>query len=358
MENEETVKVESTLEDFSWDFGTEEPVKIVDKEETKVEKETEEKEDDLDVDSVLDFDEEEEETPEAEKEDKKVETTKEKLLGSLKDEGVFSTIEFEDKEYSDDDIPILFEQELDNRANEIVDGFMEDLDEEGMAFLKFKMKGGSTQDFLKAYTNSSTRPKGDLDSETHQERVVEFMLTQHKGESLDEARERVEYLKEKGHLEKYAKNYEELLDKEDAKQQKEILKQQEDLAERQKQDRKKLSEDIAKALDEVDSVKQFKFNKKDKKVLHNYVTNPTVRVSKGKYATQFQQDLSAAFKDKDKMLVIAKLLKSDFDISDILRNAKTKKTKKEKDIVDNGSTNKGNKSSTRGSRPLHTYFDE
>ena len=99
--------------------------------------------------------------------------------------------------------------------------------------------------------------------------------------------------------------------------------------------------------------------KRDKKELHGYMTKANVKVGKNSFMTKMQQDLQTAFQDPEKILVIAKLLRNDFDISDIVRNTETKVTKKTKDKIERKPKIKSSKSSSgRRKKALYEYFND
>ena len=89
------------------------------------------------------------------------------------------------------------------------------------------------------------------------------------------------------------------------------------------------------------------------------MTKVKVKAGKNNYLTQMQNDLQKAFQDPEKILVIAKLLRNDFDISDVIRNTETKITKKTKDKIERKPTIKSSKSSSgRKKKALHEYFND
>jgi len=96
-------------------------------------------------------------------------------------------------------------------------------------------------------------------------------------------------------------------------------------------------------------VNEFTFTPQDKKELGGYITNPSVKVGKNQFVTAFHKDLQEviASKDKTKLLLLAKLLKTDFDTKDLLKTAKTVVTKETKsklaDIKLNVKTSSSNK---------------
>ena len=112
-------------------------------------------------------------------------------------------------------------------------------------------------------------------------------------------------------------------------------------------------------LNDIENVGHFTFNKDDKRNLHSYMTKAKVKVGKNNYLTQMQHDLQNAFQDPEKILVIAKLLRSDFDISDVIRDTETKVTKKTKDKIERKPKIKSSKSSSgRRKKALYEYFND
>jgi len=68
----------------------------------------------------------------------------------------------------------------------------------------------------------------------------------------------------------------------------------------------------------------------DKTSLPSYLVDEIVPTENGKNITKFYSDLSAALADEAKSVILAKLLRSDFDFSKFQRNAKTEIAKEVK----------------------------
>ena len=60
-------------------------------------------------------------------------------------------------------------------------------------------------------------------------------------------------------------------------------------------------------------------SKQDKTTLPTYISEPTVELQDGRVVSEMQADLFKVMADKDKIVLLAKLLKSDFDFSSIER---------------------------------------
>ena len=200
---------------------------------------------------------------------------------------------------------------------------------------------------------------GDIDNENYQEQVIKHGM-QLEGYDQEDIEDKIEWLKEGAKLKRHAQKYEAKLDKANAAQKERMLEQQQQQALEAKKQREKLSEDLKSRLDEADTIGQFTFSKQDKKHLHAYMTRPKVKVGKDNYMTQMQADLQGVFQDPEKILIIAKLLRSNFDVSDVIRSTETKVTRKTKDKIERKSTNlkSSNSSTGRRKKALFEYFDD
>lgn len=357
------------LEDFSWDSWDENPIGEVKQEpiadpvketpeqpqeEAIVKKEVEEspkeETEETDFDNIKFVEDQEEQ-----------EAIDSSLLSKLKAEGIFAALDNEEftNELSDDDLPDIIDKEVDARVEETMESFFEELDDDAVAFLKFKKNGGSTSDFINAYSRFNSTPQGDIDNENYQEQVIKHGM-QLEGYDQEDIEDKIEWLKEGAKLKRHAQKYEAKLDKANAAQKERMLEQQQQQALEAKKQREKLSEDLKSRLDEADTIGQFTFSKQDKKHLHAYMTRPKVKVGKDNYMTQMQADLQGVFQDPEKILIIAKLLRSNFDVSDVIRSTETKVTRKTKDKIERKSTNlkSSNSSTGRRKKALFEYFDD
>lgn len=352
------------LKDFSWDTWEEAPLGEVKQappvkeieEETQQEQESVKQEveetpkEEIEFDNIKFVDDQEEER-----------NLDSSLLSRLKSEGLFSALENEEftDELSDDDLPDIIDKEVDARVEETMESFFEEMDDDAIAFLKFKKNGGSTSDFIKAYNRFTSVPQGDIDNEDYQEKVIMHGM-QLEGYDQEDIEDKIEWLKEGAKLKRHAQKYEAKLDRASEIEKQKLVQQQQQQAQQAKQQREKLSADLKQRLEQADTIGQFTFSKQDKKHLHSYMTRPKVKVGKDNYMTQMQADLQNVFQDPEKILIIAKLLRNDFDVSDVIRNTETKVTRKTKDKIERKSTNlkSSNSSTGRRKKALFEYFDD
>lgn len=242
----------------------------------------------------------------------------------------------EDKEeLSEDEYFDLNDQEIEGRVTETFEAFFEELDEEGVDFLKFKRDGGRSQDFISIYGNS---PVPDFEggynaeNEGHRQEVIESYLFLVDKMDAEEVKDRLEWLKENGKEKAYSDKYYNKLVEIDTAQKTALLQGQAAAAKKKEAEAKKFNAAMAELLDKTEQVGQLKITKEDKKKLGNFFTKPSVRVGKNKYVPEFNYKLGQILKAetpeaKQTLLLLGKLVDNGFDFTDIITKAETKAAK-------------------------------
>lgn len=317
-----------------------------------------------DPDAGFDFD-----TPEPEGEEPKDDedediTEDEELYTNITSDLIKNGI-FEDPDIEEDEVISkekfleLQEAEVDKRVDETFEGFFEGMDEEGKAFLKHKKDGGSTEDFFKVYGKSVTLPSGDIEDVKTQEAWVRYYLKVNEEETDEEIDDKIEWLTENGKLEATAKRYEGKSSKAIEAEKKALAAQAKAANERAAASVEEFKTELVETLTALEDLKGFAITTKESKDLVDFITKPSVKTGKNKFSTGIQSELGKLFADKDKtnLLLLSKLLKNNFDFSEIASKEKQetikevkKKFKKKKDSKPNSS------GSTRGGRSLDSYF--
>jgi len=280
------------------------------------------------------------------------------LAQGMKDKGVLTSVDIpEDADLTEDGFVELYETEIDNRITETFEGFFEELDNDAKAFLKHKKDGGSTQSFFNVLKDSSAIPTGNLEEIPVQKLIAKHYLKTVEELDPEDVDDKITWLEETGKLEKYAEKYDKKL--------KTIASKQEKLLEKQRKDNLKIQADNAKAfvtdikttLKNTDNIMKFPITKIDKKELIDYITKPEVKVGKNKFVTGLQDGLKNIMKDNKKLILLAKLIKSDFDVSNLEVKAETKKTIEMKDKLNRAKRNNKASTSKQGSRKnLSDFF--
>lgn len=273
------------------------------------------------------------------------------LASELKEKGIFQNVEIkDDEEITEEKFFELQDAEIEARVEESFEAFFEELDEDGKEFLKHKKNGGATQDFFQVYQNSISIDGVDLENEkdqdlilTHYMRVVDTM-------DEDEINDRIEWLSENKKKKAFAEKYFNKLQDLDKERRTALAERTRQITEQREAQSKKFNDELSVELNKVESVGSFSFNKVDKKDLLNFISKPTIKVGKNKYVTPLVAEMGEIFKgegeNKKKLLLLAKLVKSNFDVKDLIEEAKTKVVKEAKSKLQAAKT--GVKPSTSG----------
>jgi len=340
------------LEDFEWDDGTDNFFGI---ENTAVKPEVGEvikeviKDDDAPVITKKEEEEEEEDetffgqkkeaTPEGttlkevEEQEDPDEDSYQSIASKMKEGGIFQNIELPEGEIEEDKFIELQDLEIESRVDEAFEGFFEELDEDGAAFLKHKKEGGSTSDFFKTYGQNTGAPTGDLDDEHYQEKVSRYYYSNIEGEDPEDIDDKIEWLKDSGKLEKYAQKFDQKIKDTDKLQKENLVKATKNASKTAEESKLAFTNSVQETLDKTDQVDNFTFTKERKKSLFPFITKQTVKVGKNKYITGMQSKLGTALRDPEKMLLLAHLLENDFNVEAVINNGNTVRTKKLKDDI-------------------------
>lgn len=271
------------------------------------------------------------------------------------------------EELTDDEYFDLQDEEIEGRVTETFEAFFEELDEEGVDFLKFKRDGGRSADFISIYGNS---PVPDFEGgynaedEGHRQEVIESYLFLVDKMDAEEVKDRLEWLKENGKEKAYADKYYNKLVEIDTAQKTALLQGQAAAAKKKEAETKKFNTALYELLDKTEQVGQIKITKEDKKKLGNLITKPSVRVGKNKYVPEFHHKLGQILKGetpeaKQTLLLLAKLVDNNFDFTDIAVKAETKVAQKVKSkLRDSKNGVKPSSSGNYTKRSLSDFFNE
>lgn len=312
---------------------------------------------DVDEDeSEDDEDEEEGETPDENKKPKTKGGRKAKVkptatLEYLKEKGLVDFELEEGEELTDDLAEQIMEDDFDTRVDARIQEMADDMPEDAANFFKFVKSGGSPQQYLLklAQQQVSTRivENIDLENESNQELVIrEQMATE--GDDQESIEAQIEFLKDSGKMKTFAEGKYRKWDKKNQAEKAQMVKDQKKAADDVKAKDRKLKKTIGDFIKDKDSVGSLKLTKKEKKELPSYMTDRTVALQNGSRTTKMAFELHEAMQDETKALIIAKLVKSDFNFEVFKEDAEDKTAKEvRKNIRRND--NKPSKSGKSGS---------
>ena len=327
-------------------------------------------EDEVDVDEIFnnwgeeETDEEEVDETSEEDTDSEDEPEKPKKKPGPKESGIVSTfkllkekgiLDFDDDEEIDEDsakdlIEDGFDRAVDNKVGEILG----ELDDTRKGIIKFIANGGDLSQ-LSSVVGNKDISAFDISKESDQVRLVKKYLTESDFGDADEIEAQVQFLKDRGTLEKQAKKFYEKEEAKTKKQEQALLEQQQQAKEEAKIKAREFKKKLVNTIEENPEINDFTFSRKDKD-LPDYINDATIKLENGKTMSPFYKDLYGVMQDPKKLVLLAKIVRSDFDFSNIKNKVVTTTTKKIKDNVERTKNPSVNKKSSQ--KRLIDYLDD
>lgn len=256
------------------------------------------------------------------------------VYSDFKDKGLFNHVELEEGEILDSErLAELQEQEYEAEMSHRLQSWAGQIDEDAQAFIKFKTQGGSTEDFFKTYQSSYELPTGEITNEDYQDSIIRHQLRK-EGWDADEIEDRLEYLTTSKKKENVAKRYDTKLKKSIEVEKAELVKRNEEVKRAAKADEESFKSTIKDTLVKTQEVKGFKITSKDQINLYNLLTRKQYKTNNGKSITGFQKKIGEAFQNPEKMILLAKLVDSDFDMSSFAKKAETQTSRRIKNRLE------------------------
>lgn len=216
---------------------------------------------------------------------------------------------------------------IENTIEKKFEESIQDLPEEVKNIIKYVHNGGNLTDIISKVSESSNIDENiDMSEEANQEKVLKFLLKQD-GEDDEVIEANIEFLKDSGKLASISQRRYNKWKENKEKEAQNLVEQQKRQRAIAKENQIKFKRDISEYLNEVEEIKGLSISKREAKELPDYISDTTIKLEDGRQITPFYKDLFEALRDKDKLVAIAKLVKNDFDFSDIKKNIVTKQTK-------------------------------
>lgn len=275
-------------------------------------------------------------------------------LEFLKEKGLVDYEEDEENPLTDEDAENLLEDSWEAALEKEVEDTIKDLPEELKQLIKFASKGGDVRDLLGKMVGQATsglNKSSDISEETTQILAITQDL---RGQGYDQEYidEQIEFLKEKDRLEAMGKKaFDKIVAEQEKETAQEVTKQKEHLEYRKKAARE-YKTNITSHINSLEEAGGLPISKQDKTVLPTYISEPTVELQDGRVVSEMQADLFKVMADKDKIVLLAKLLKTDFDFSAIERKKQTAAARGIKDEIQRADkTARVTSSSSGGHKP-------
>jgi hypothetical protein len=256
-------------------------------------------------------------------------------LAFLKEKGLVDYELEEGQELSDNDAEDILEDSWESALEKEVEATIKELPEELKQLIKFATKGGDVGDLLGKmvqHATSGINKNSDIENEDVQVLAVTMDL-RNQGYDQEYIDDQIEFLKEKDKLEGIAKkSFDKIVAEQEAETAGQVERQKQVLENKKKAAREYRS-NITSHINSLEDAGGLPISKQDKTVLPTYISEPTVELQDGRFVSEMQADLFKVMADKDKIVLLAKLLKSDFDFSAIERKKQTQAARGIKDEI-------------------------
>lgn len=258
------------------------------------------------------------------------------VVSFLKNKGFLDLNEEVDLEsMSDAEVEDQIEDFIDASNEAFMESQIAELPDIAKNILKIAAKGGDVNKYLSSIATQSTGAlkKGmDLSSEQNQENVLRSILAS-EGKEADEIEDEIEFLKSKNRLEAQAeKKYNKWLESKE-EEESNLLKEETKRKSAAKENTRKYRGELGEFLGKNKEINSFNITATDKRDLPNYIANPAYETPNGNSISEFQKDLFEAMKDNNKVVVLAKILKSGFDFSKLIEKGASTAIKNTKDKI-------------------------
>jgi hypothetical protein len=182
------------------------------------------------------------------------------------------------------------------------------------------------------HATSGINKNSDIDNEDVQVLAVTMDL-RNQGHDQEYIDAQIEFLKEKDKLEGIAKkSFDKIVAEQEAETAGQVERQKQVLDNKKKAARE-YKNNITTHINSLEDAGGLPISKQDKTVLPTYISEPTVELQDGRFVSEMQADLFKVMADKDKIVLLAKLLKSDFDFSAIERRKQSQAARGIKDEI-------------------------
>jgi hypothetical protein len=257
-------------------------------------------------------------------------------LEFLKEKGLVDYELEEGKELSEEEAEHLIEDSWEKALEAEVEATIKDLPQDIKDLVKFASKGGNVGELLGKmiqHATSGITKDSDIDNEDIQVLAVTMDLKS-QGYDQEYIDSQIEFLKEKDKLEGIAKkSYDKIIEAQENETASQV-KRQKEVADNRKKQAREYKTNITSHINSLNETGGLPLSKQDKTSLPTYISEPNVELQDGRFVSEMQADLFKVMADKDKIVLLAKLLKTDFDFSAIERKKQTQAARGVREAVE------------------------
>jgi len=260
-----------------------------------------------------------------------------KTLEFLKEKGLVKFELEEGKELTEEEAEGLIEDSWDAGIDQALDEEIKDLPEEVKNLIKYATTGGNVGELLAKMVTHATSPINKNSDITLEATQIAAITADLRSQDFDQEYidAQIDFLKDSGKL---ATIGEKAYNKIVAAQQKEVEQEVANKKAQVENNKVKAREYKVKVTNHVNSLTEiggFPVSKEDKKALPDYISEPTVELKDGRVISELQADIYKAMSDPNKIVLLAKLLRSDFDFSAVIRKGVTQQSQEVRKVIQN-----------------------
>lgn len=249
----------------------------------------------------------------------------------LKEEGM---ADFDDESFNDSEEGL--KEVWKNSLIKEHEAWKQSYPEDAQQFLDFIDNGGDPKDFHKYYYQEASFEDFTVDTEENQKYAIREGLKLAGWEDEAEIEDEISLYEDAGKLEAKAKAHLTRLQKVDKENKKLLVEAQKRFAQEQEEKKKQEFEEFKKGLFDREEISGFKFSKKMKDELWDYMVKP---IDKKTGETQYQKDSQS--KGAEARYMFAYLLKNNWNVESLSTNVKNKVVSGIKKKLSNYSDSRG-----------------
>jgi hypothetical protein len=257
-------------------------------------------------------------------------------LEFLKEKGLVDYELEEGKELSEEEAEHLIEDSWEKALEAEVEATIKDLPQDIKDLIKFASKGGDVGELLGKmvqHATSGITKNSDIENEDVQVLAVTMDL-RNQGYDQEYIDSQIEFLKDSNKLGLISKkSFDKIVEQQEAETAGQVQRQKESSELRKKQARE-YKTNITTHINSLNEMGGLPISKQDKTTLPTYISEPNVELQDGRFVSEMQADLFKVMADKDKIVLLAKLLKTDFDFSAIERKKQTQAARGVREAVE------------------------
>lgn len=243
------------------------------------------------------------------------------LASDLKEKGLLSLVDLpKEGQITEDTFFDLYEQEINARVNEVMDGMVDEIGETGVKFLRFLKNGGDPTAFIEGEASKFSLQTLDTSNEEQVDKTIKYYLSNFENLDKEDIQDKFSWLEDSGKKESYAKKYFKIIKDTERKAEEERQAILEEAVRNKEEKVKEFNRSISTTISGMEDINGEELSQKEKKSLEQFILKPTVKVDGG-MIPELQHKLAKILtgkteEDKKQFIILAKFINDGLTISE------------------------------------------